>query len=119
MNKTDYNSFLSNQIKHLKIEGKELDISQYSSIKNEITNETILIDSLLSFDEYLNCINGLDEYFDFTDLIPFAEILGGSLLAIGLNDLKDEVLYIDFDFGIFSLGESIETVSKKLYLPKE
>ena len=119
MIKQDYESNFLSQVNGLNIIGYELDLTNYSEVTKEITNQTAEIEDILSFDEYQNSIKAINEYFGINELVPIIGLLGGSMLAIGLKEYEGRILYIDFDFGIFDLEEDLKTITKRLYQPKK
>ena len=53
--------------------------------------------------------------FDFPDIVPVLEVLGGSIIGIGLNKWEGQVLLVDFEFGIYKLDENIDEFINNLY----
>jgi len=89
----------------MNIVGKFIDVSLYRELAEKIPDVNLEIIELIPQKDKEQIANAYKPYLNDMKLIPFAVSLGDNVLFV---NSAGTVYYVDFDFGIFDLGRSLD-----------
>ena len=93
----------------------KLDTDFLKELKKEIPDTALLITEVFPKDELEEIYKRFIPYLEGYKILPFASTLGDSNFCIGFSKENfGKVYYQDLDFGIFKVGDSMESFIKAL-----
>lgn len=108
-------SLLHQECDLAQFQGKMINISNYPTIKEAVTDDYFLISELFKLEELDEVWRNVDPYIIENDIYPFIELLGGQLLGV-CSDTSNgfKICCLDFDFGLLQFDEGPEEMIAKL-----
>ncbi|MFS6537618.1 hypothetical protein V6D52_09895 [Idiomarina loihiensis] len=87
------------------IVGKFIDVSLYRELAETIPDENLEIIEQIPQKDKEQIVNAYKPYLNGMELSPFAVTLGDNVL---FTNSVGTVYYVDFDFGVFDMGRSLD-----------
>ena len=90
---------------NIDIVGKFIDVSLYRELAETIPDENLEIIEQIPQKDKEQIVNAYKPYLNGIELSPFAVTLGDNVL---FTNSVGTVYYVDFDFGVFDMGRSLD-----------
>ena len=87
------------------IVGKFIDVSLYRELAEKIPDRNLEIIEQIPQKDKEQIVNAYKPYLNGIELSPFAVTLGDNVL---FTNSVGTVYYVDFDFGVFDMGRSLD-----------
>lgn len=94
---------------------RRINVSNYCELEKEIPDQFILIEEVFPENDINDIFLNYKPYIGELEILPFLGTLGEATICIGFGKLnKGKIFYFDFDFGCFSLDDSLDEFIAKL-----